>query len=306
MGRVIVFGSINSDLVVRVARLPRPGETVLGGEFAVHGGGKGANQAIAAARAGAAVVMAGCLGEDAYGAERLADLRDEGIDVAHVRRRPDAASGVALIGVDAAGQNSIMVAAGANSRVTPTMAEALPLAAGDVLLTQLELPVAAVAAALRAARRAGALAALNAAPMDTRIGDLLGEVDLLILNEVEAGDLLGRALPTIDAATLSELAARGPAGVVVTLGAGGVAFQGGENAYRVPALPVTAVDTTGAGDAFCGVLAAGLAAGLDLEAAVRRGSVAGGLAVTRAGAQPGLPRRVEIEAALPRLGPTAS
>lgn len=306
MGRVIVFGSINSDLVVRVARLPRPGETVLGGEFAVHGGGKGANQAIAAARAGAAVVMAGCLGEDAYGAERLADLRDEGIDVAHVRRLPDVASGVALIGVDAAGQNSIMVASGANSRVTPAMVEALPLVAGDVLLTQLELPIAAVAAALRAARRAGALAALNAAPMHARLGGLLGEVDLLIVNEVEAGDLLGRALATIEAATLSELAARGPAHVIVTLGAGGVAFQGDDHPYRVPALPVTPIDTTGAGDAFCGVLAAGLAAGLGLEAAVRRGSVAGGLAVTHAGAQAGLPRRVEIEAALPRLGPTAS
>src|SRR5262245_60534353 len=123
MGRVLVLGSINSDLVVRLPRLPRPGETVLGGEFAVFGGGKGANQAIAAARAGAAVAIIGCVGDDAYGAERLADLQRDGIDVAGVRRLAGVASGVALIGVDAAGQNAIMVASGANARATPAMAD---------------------------------------------------------------------------------------------------------------------------------------------------------------------------------------
>ena len=301
MGRVVVLGSINSDLVVRVPRLPRPGETVLGGEFAVHGGGKGANQAIAAARAGAAVAMAGCLGDDAYGAERLADLRRAGIDVTHVQQLPGIASGVALIGVDAAGQNSIMVAAGANGRVTAAMVETLPLAPGDVLLAQLELPLPVVAAGLNAARRAGALVVLNAAPLHPAVGDLLAGVDVLVVNEVEAADLLGQAAARINEAALAALAGRGPTSVVVTLGADGVAFWEGGTMRHLPALPVTPVDTTGAGDAFCGVLAAGLAAGLDLAAAVGRGVVAGGLAVTRPGAQTGLPTADEIEAALVHL-----
>lgn len=303
MGRVLVLGSINSDLVVRIARLPRPGETVVGGEFAVHGGGKGANQAIAAARAGAAVAMIGCVGEDAYGAERLADLQREGIETSGVRRLAGVASGVALIGVDATGQNLIMVASGANHHVTVAMGAALPCAAGDVVLMQLELPLPVVAAGLATARRAGALAILNAAPMDPAAAALLPEVDLLVVNEIEAADLLGTAAGEVDAAVLRRLAALGPRQVVVTLGAAGIAVWDGAVAWRLPALPVTPVDTTGAGDAFCGVLAAGLAAGLDLASAARRGIIAGGLAVTRPGAQSSLPTRAEIEAALGRLEP---
>ena len=306
MGRVIVLGSINSDLVVRVPRLPRPGETVLGGEFAVHGGGKGANQAIAAARAGAAVVMAGCLGDDAYGAERLADLRHAGIDVTHVRQLPSVASGVALIGVDAAGQNSIMVAAGANGRVTAAMVETLPLAPGDVLLAQLELPLPVVAAGLNAARRAGALVVLNAAPLDPAVGDLLAGVDVLVVNEVEAADLLDRERVTLADApeAVSALLARGPVAVALTLGAQGVVVgwtgRGDERRHiAAPAVPV--VDTTAAGDAFVGALAAGLASGEDLFAAAEVAVVAGSLAVTRAGAQPSLPSRAELDDALRRL-----
>jgi ribokinase len=301
MGRVLVLGSINSDLVVRIARLPRPGETVVGGEFAVYGGGKGANQAIAAARAGAAVAMIGCVGEDAYGAARLADLQREGIETSGVRRLAGVASGVALIGVDATGQNLIMVASGANHQATVAMGAALPCAAGDVALLQLELPLPVVAAGLAAARRAGALAILNAAPVDPAAAALLPDVDLLVVNEIEAADLLGAAADAVDAAVLRRLAALGPRQVVVTLGGAGVAVWDGAAAWRLPALPVTPVDTTGAGDAFCGVLAAGLAAGLDLAGAVRRGVVAGGLAVTRPGAQSSLPARAEIEAALGRL-----
>jgi ribokinase len=274
---------------------------MLGGEFAVHGGGKGANQAIAAARAGATVTMAACLGDDDFGAARLADLVREGIDVAGVRRLPGSASGVALIGVDASGQNSIMVASGANARATPALVEAVNLTAGDVLLMQLELPLPVVAAGLRAARRAGALAILNAAPMTAAAAELLPAVDLLIVNEVEAADLLGEPAAPIDATTPWRLAARGPRQVIVTLGERGVLAGDGERTTAVPALPVVAVDSTGAGDAFCGVLAAGLAAGADLATAVRHGVVAGGLAVTRAGAQSSLPSWDEIAAALPRL-----
>lgn len=301
MGRVIVLGSINSDLVVQVARLPRPGETVLGGTFAVHGGGKGANQALAAARAGGTVAMVGGLGDDAYGDDRLADLRREGIDCTGVRRFAGQASGVALIGVDATGENLIIVASGANHAVTPLMATAIPFAPGDVLLQQLEVPLDAVAAGLAAARRAGVPALLNAAPWNPAIAPLLSQVDLLIVNEVEAADLLGTPALTFDAATLARLAAHGPRQVIVTLGGDGVVVWDGARLSRIPALPVTPVDTTGAGDCFCGVLAAGLAAGLSLLDAARRGAAAGGLAVTRAGAQSSLPVRAEIEAALDRL-----
>jgi len=307
VGRVVVLGSINSDLVVRVARLPRPGETVLGGEFAVYGGGKGANQAIAAARAGAAVSMTACLGDDAYGADRLADLVREGIDVTGVRQISGVASGVALIGVDADGQNSIMVASGANMHATAAMAEALPLATGDVLLTQLELPLPTVAAGLAAARRNGALAVLNVAPMDAAATELLTSVDVLIVNELEAADLLGRprgAAPTdlnVDASGLGQLAERGPRQVVVTLGERGVVAWDRGQVLTVPALQVVPVDTTGAGDAFCGVLAASLAAGRDLSTAIRRGVVAGGLAATRPGAQSSLPTHAEIETGVGQL-----
>ena len=302
MGRVLVLGSINSDLVVRLPRLPRPGETVLGGEFAVYGGGKGANQAIAAARAGAAVAMVGCVGDDAYGADRLADLQRERIDVTGVRRLTGVASGVALIGVDAAGENYILVASGANARATAAMADGLAFAPGDVLLMQLELPMAVVAAGLAAARRAGTPTILNAAPVNPEAAALLPGVDLLIVNEIEAADLLGEPAPAFDVPTLRRLTALGPRRVVVTLGGDGVALWDGERATHLPALPVTPVDTTGAGDAFCGVLAAGLAGGLDLAGAARRGVVAGGLTVTRPGAQSSLPTRAEIEAALDDAG----
>ena len=297
MGRVHVLGSINSDLVVRVARLPRPGETVMGGEFAVHGGGKGANQAIAAARAGASVAMTACLGDDGYGEERLADLAREGIDTSAVARLASVASGVALIGVDARGENCIMVASGANHQVTPVMAEAMPLAPGDVLLTQLELPLPVVAAGLRYARRSGALTVLNAAPLDPAAVELLTDVDLLIVNELEAADLLGLPSIAADVAMLAQLAERGPGRVAITLGERGVVAWEMNTFLTVPPLPVTPVDTTGAGDAFCGVVAAALSEGLSLGLAARRGAVAGGLAVTRLGAQSSLPTRQEIDTA---------
>lgn len=305
MAAVHVLGSINTDLVVQVTQLPRPGETVLGDEFAIFGGGKGANQAIAAARAGATVSMTGCLGQDAFGTARLADLRREGVMVDTVIQLPGVASGVALIGVDAAGQNSIIVAAGANGRITVEMAEQMALAPNTVLLTQLELPVPVVATGLAAARRAGLLTVLNAAPLHPATHELLPAVELLIVNEIEAAELLGEPVtPATGGSVLARLAARGPRQIVVTLGADGVLAWEANRLHRVPALPVTPVDTTGAGDAFVGVLAAALADGQELPIALRRGVVAGGLAVTRRGAQSSLPSRAEIEAALPHL-PTA-
>jgi ribokinase len=298
MGRVLVLGSINTDLVVRVERLPRPGETVPGDHFAVYGGGKGANQAIAAARAGAPVAIIGCLGDDRFGADRLAELQREGVDIAGLRRLTGVASGVALIGVDGAGQNCIMLAAGANGRVSVVQAGSLKAQADDLLLAQLELPLSVVAAGLAAARQAGALTVLNAAPLHPATSDLLSSVDLLIINELEAADLLGAPVTAASGPALAALAARGPQRIVVTLGDEGVIAWDQGRLLQLPALPVTPVDTTGAGDAFCGVLAASLVAGADFDQALRRGIVAGGLAVTRQGAQSSLPQRAEIDEAL--------
>jgi ribokinase len=304
MGRVVVLGSINSDLVVQVPRLPRPGETVLGGRFAVYGGGKGANQAIAAARAGGQVALIGGLGDDSYGDERTADLLAAGVDVADVRRLTGVASGVALIGVEASGQNVILVASGANMQVTSAMATAIEWQPGDVLLQQLEIPFATVKAGLEHARGHGVRTLLNAAPFDSAVVPLLPLVDVLIVNEVEAADLVGQPIVAFDRATFTRLAALGPRQIVVTLGGEGIVSWDDEQLAHTPALAVTPIDTTGAGDCFCGVVAAGLATGRSLGDAVRLGVVASGLAVTRPGAQSSMPYQPEIEAALPGLGPT--
>ena len=304
--RVVVVGSVNSDLVVRVRALPRPGETIQGRDFQTVGGGKGANTAVAAARLGAPVALVARLGEDDFGAARQAELAAEGLDLDQLRRLPGVPSGVALIAVDEAGENTIIVAAGANALLGPDAVTALDLAPGDLLLTQLETPLATVEAALRRARELGARTVLNAAPYHPEVGTLLPLVDVLIVNELEAADLLGRERVTLadapEAATA--LLARGAGAVALTLGVEGAVVgrtgQGDERRHiAAPAVPV--VDTTAAGDAFVGALAAGLASGEDLFAAAEVAVVAGSLAVTRAGAQPSLPSRAELDDALRRL-----
>jgi ribokinase len=306
-GRVVVIGSINTDLVARVRTLPRPGETVAGKSFMVVGGGKGANAAVAAARQEAAVALVACLGNDDFGAARREDLTREGIDLTGVRRSEAASSGVALIVVDECGQNSIVVVPGANGLLTPAMAEELPLAPGDVLLTQLEVPLPTVEAALRRARATGAFAILNAAPYLPAVAGLLPLVDLLIVNELEAADLLGQAPLTPDSAPAAAgaLRARGVGAVAITLGAAGAVIATADWCDQLPAPAVTVVDTTAAGDAFTGTLAAGLAAGLPLRAAAERAIVAGSLTATRAGAQPSLPTRADVDALLAGGGPDA-
>lgn len=296
-GRVVVVGSVNSDLVVRVAALPRPGETVAGERFAIVGGGKGANAAVAAARLGAAVALVACLGDDDFGAARLAELAREGLDLGGVRRAGDEPSGVALIAVDAAGENSIAIAPGANALLGPADVATLTLGPGDLLLTQLEVPLATVEAALRRARAAGATALLNAAPFRPEAVALLPLTDVLIVNELEAAGLLD--LPRITpAAALDAVAAlldRGPGAVALTLGPHGAYAGRGDERRHLPAPAVAVVDTTAAGDAFTGALAAALAAGRDFFAATELAVRAGSLAVTKAGAQPSLPRRDELE-----------
>ena len=300
--RVIVVGSVNVDLVVRGGRLPAPGETVTGGLFERHDGGKGGNQAVAAARLGASVHFIGAVGAESFGSEARAALAAQGVDVSGLATIPNAATGIALILVDAAGENVISVASGANRMVGAVAVEAeldrLGSLAGDVVLVSNELAPSTVAAALRVARAAGARTILNPAPASGLDRALLRFVDLLTPNRGELAELSGG--DSID----SELAAAARSlpvreAVIVTLGSAGALVVPRDGAPRsVPSISIEAVDSTGAGDAFNGALAAALAGGGDLDAGVRRAVTAGGLATTRAGAREGMPTAAELEAAL--------
>jgi ribokinase len=292
--RVIVVGSVNADLVVRAVRLPAPGETVTGGRFSRHGGGKGANQAVAAARLGAHVAMVGAVGDDDLGQEALALLEHEGIDVSAVARL-DAPTGVALIAVDAEGENQIAVASGANAELDPAAVERTVRGAGTgtaaVLLSQ-EVPEAAVLAGVRAARGP---VVLNPAPVRALPAELAALGPILTPNAGEARELSGEEEPETAARALAE---RTGAPVVVTLGARGVLLLQDGEAERLPAPRVEAVDTTGAGDAFTGALASELAAGADIRAAARFATAAAALSTQAAGAREGMPHRAAVEQVL--------
>lgn len=299
VGRVVVLGSINLDLVVRVSALPRPGETVLGDRLLRFAGGKGANQAVAAARLGGEVLMLGRVGSDATGDELLRGLEEDGVDVSGVARDGEEATGAALIVVEQGGQNTVTVAPGANAKVGAAELERLAtlLAPGDVLVLQLEIPFAAVKSAAEAARRAGATIVLNAAPVaaDDASPPPLPEVDLLVVNEGEASALSG--LPVTDSASGEAAAAllgAASGAVAVTLGeAGSILWEGGEVTLVEPR-QVQAVDATGAGDAFVGAVAFALAAGRPLHDAVELGGAAVAVAVTRMGARTSLPTLDEV------------
>ena len=281
---VVVVGSANLDLVARTLRLPGPGETVLGSDFAQHPGGKGLNQAVAAARAGASVAFVGAVGDDDAGRVLRSVAATEGIDVSGLSVADGVATGRAVITVDDSGENSIVVVPGANA-----FAYVGDLSAATVVLAQLEVPVATVIAAFAVARAAGSRTVLNPAPVP--VGglpdELLSLCDVLVPNEHEV-ELLGG---------VDELLASGVAAVVVTQGAAGVTVTEAPDAttWSVEAFEVDPVDTTGAGDAFCGALAARLAAGADLRPAVRYAAAGGALATTTAGAVPSLPHAADIE-----------
>ncbi len=282
--RIGVVGSINLDLVASGAPLPRAGETVTGARFAQHPGGKGANQALAARRLGANVSMVGCVGDDPLAEPALALLREDGVDVSAVMSEIGTATGVALIAVSPEGENQITVASGANLQVSAQ--DAANLEPMDIVLCQLEVPVAAVQAAVSRAHDLGAKAVINLAPAISVPDTLLETADILIVNEIEAA-FYGEALH------------QGAGWVVVTLGkAGVILYERGTELTRVPAFKVEAVDTTGAGDTFCGALAVAIGEEMSPETALRFASAAAALAVTRAGAQPSLPTRATVEAFL--------
>ena len=312
-GRVVVVGSVNVDLVVVTARLPGPGETVTGGDVARHHGGKGGNQAVAAARLGASVAFVGAVGADDFGAAARAALVAEGIDVTHLAtvERP---TGVALIVVDERAENLIAVAPGANGAVTEAAVvgalAALGLGPGDVVLACREIPPPAVHAALAAARAAGAVAVLNPAPADGLASSTIDLADILTPNETELAVLAGQggpagqpgpAEPAGPESAARALLAGGRAGraIVVTLGAAGALLVPADGpALAIPAARIQPVDTTGAGDAFNGALAAGIADGRSLAGAVLRAVAAAGLSTTRPGARNGMPAAADLAASL--------
>lgn len=287
-GRILVVGSVNEDVVLRVPRFPHPGETLPARGLERRPGGKGANQAVAAARAGASVSLLAKVGADEAGARMVRDLRQSGVDTSMVDTVPGVATGAAYIMVAPDGENTIVVDPGANCQLSAEdvlgCSDALPAVA--VIVTQLEVPLAAVIGAIEMARRHGARAVLTLSPARDVPGRLLAAVDPLLVNESEAALVLGDATERPPEETARRLLRRGAQSVVVTLGAGGAVCAERDGVVRLPAQPVReVVDTTGAGDSFAGALAAALSFGASLREAVGAGLVAGAVTVGRTGAR---------------------
>lgn len=300
--KIVVVGSSNTDMVVKAARIPAPGETVLGGAFVMAAGGKGANQAVAAARLGAEVTLVARLGADPLGDEAIAGYQKDSILTDLIVRDPDRPTGVALILVDIHGENSITVALGANEALSPDDVEraADRIRAADAVVMQLEVPLAAVEQAAAIARAAGVPVILDPAPApDGGLPEaLLRNVTFLKPNESEAERLTGISVSDLASAERAARALQelGPRTVIITLGSQGAIVVDEAAVHHVPAYRVTAVDTTAAGDAFTGAFATAVGAGAALVEAVRRAAAAGALAATRMGAQPSLPTQAEWEA----------
>ena len=300
--RIAVLGSINQDLVIRCGVLPRPGETVLAVSSSEVSGGKGANQAVAAARLGGDVRMIGRVGDDLFGERLCQGLLAENLDISLVWRTADCASGMAVVAVEDSGENSILVVPGANGRVTAidvaNVAEFI--GASDILLLQLEIPLPAVAAAIEIANRNGVRTILNPAPASEQLPAEMFNVDLLCPNLAEAEVLIGQPIRSRQEAleAARQLTRRGAREVVITLGNQGAVVSDGQQTEWFPPFMVQAQDTTAAGDAFAGALAVRCGEGATLREAVRFASAAGAITVTRPGAQPALPTRNEVEAML--------
>lgn len=295
---VTVVGSLNMDLIIRSPHLPQPGETIIGGVFHTAPGGKGANQAVAASRLGAKTAMVGRVGSDPFGDVLLGELAQAGVDHRFVDRDPETATGVAMIIVDDTGENSIVVASGANMCVTLADVEAAhaQIAAGDVLLLQLESPLGIVQRAAEIAQANRVKVILNPAPATDLPKELLALVDVLIPNETETALLTGSPARDIDEIQIAAttLLKQGPKTVIVTLGERGALLVGASGSEIIPTFEVIPVDTTAAGDAFVAGFAVALAEGKPLPEAVRWGNATGALATTQLGAQPSLPFRSQV------------
>jgi ribokinase len=296
--RIVVVGSANTDMIIRLKRIPRPGETVLGGEFFTAAGGKGANQAVSAARAGGNVSFIARLGQDAFGDQAVAGYASDRIDIAHVVRDPKLPSGVGLIFLEQGGQNSIAVASGANDRLSPTdVKQAAALFTGaSIVLLQLEIPLRTIQAAIRLAGQAGARVILNPAPARALPDNLLRQVSIVTPNETEAELLTGIRVNSVASAARAAgvLRARSIPTVIVTLGARGAFVSSDGIEQLVPGFKVRAVDTTAAGDIFNGALAVALAEGQPMTQAIRFANAAAAISVMHLGAQPSAPLRRQI------------
>ena len=296
---IVTVGSINIDLFANVPRLPKPGETIKGTAFSTAPGGKGANQALAAQRAGAQTVMVGAVGKDAFAESALALLKSGGVDLTRVRDVSEP-TGVAIIMVGDDGENVIAIISGANMKVANDQYGDLPFAKGDVLLLQLEIGFATIQAAVARARVYGATSILNIAPFHPDGVALMAEADITIANETEFADAATAMALTGDTLEdkMRDFANRTRRTIIVTLGGEGAVAASGTAFHAVPSLKITPIDTVGAGDTFCGYLAAGLQSGLALPDAMRLAAAAGSLACLKPGAQPSIPTLDEVQAAL--------
>ena len=295
---ITVLGSINMDLIANVTRLPKPGETVTGDHFVTAPGGKGANQALAARRAGATVNMAGACGEDEFAVPALTYLRFDGVNLDRVKSA-STATGVALIFVGADGENVIAIVAGANGTVTPEDAKAVvsDMKRGDTLMLQMEIPAPAIELALKTARDKGVTSVVNIAPITPDAPRLAQMADIVIANETEFELFCGKSdlSPEAREAEMMRLNQAQKQTIIVTLGADGVVAVRNGTLHKAKGLVIEPVDTVGAGDTFCGYLAAGLDQGLKFDVALRRAAIAGSLACLKAGAQPSIPVQREVD-----------
>ncbi|MBL8062503.1 MAG: ribokinase [Anaerolineales bacterium] len=293
---VIVVGSLNADLVVKSPRFPQPGETISGEDLQIIPGGKGANQAVAAARQGVAVAMVGRVGSDSFGPFLVGNLKSNQVDTSHVIV-DDSATGTAIIVVDANGQNSIVLSPGANGMVSPADVDSASFLNSKLLLLQLEIPTPTVLHAAQKAREHGLTVILNPAPAKTLPAELLANVDILIPNESELSLLAGLPVNDVDSAELAakEILKQGVKTVIVTLGSKGALLVNASQTTQVDTYKVNVVDTTAAGDAFIGGFASAMLSGKSLSDSVRYGCACGALATTKFGAQPSLPTKAEVD-----------
>jgi ribokinase len=301
MPDILVIGSMNADLVARAPRFPRPGETISGEDLQIIPGGKGANQAVAAARQGVSVAMVGRVGNDSFGPVLIDNLKQNNVDAVHVQLDSRSATGTAIIVVDTDGQNSIVLSPGSNGKVSPADVENVSFSDCKLLLLQLEIPVETVLSAVQRAKENGLFVLLNPAPAHLLPEELISLPDFILPNETELGLLTGQPVNDLISAEKAArmLLERGAQNIVVTLGANGALVVNKEMTKHVPAFNVKVVDTTAAGDAFIGGFSAAFLQNKPLEEAIRYGCACGALAATKFGAQPSLPTREEVERFIP-------